>query len=113
MFTLIENKDIFTRKSDTAWSQLIEAQANRDSKVSLIVFDISLVENSILKNFENEVKNTQNLNVDFYFLDLIKYREISNKIAEDFESPQLIVFENGRPLNNASHQDISLSQIIK
>jgi len=49
----IENKEIFTRKSDTAWSQLIEAQANRDAKVSLIVFDISLVENSILKNFEN------------------------------------------------------------
>ncbi len=49
----IESKDIFTRKTDTAWSQLLEAQANRDSKVSLIVFDISLVENSILKNFEN------------------------------------------------------------
>lgn len=49
----IETKEIFTRKSDTAWSQLIEAQANRDSKVSIIVFDISLVENSILKNFEN------------------------------------------------------------
>ncbi len=49
----IETKDVFTRKSDTAWSQLIEAQANRDAKVSLIVFDISLIENSILKNFEN------------------------------------------------------------
>jgi len=49
----IENKEIFTRKTDTAWSQLIEAQANRDSKVSLIVFDISLVDNSILRNFEN------------------------------------------------------------
>ncbi len=49
----IESKDIFTKKTDTAWSQLIEAQANRDSKVSLIIFDISLVENSILKNFEN------------------------------------------------------------
>lgn len=49
----IESKDIFTRKTDTAWSQLIEAQANRNSKVSLIVFDISLVDNSILKAFEN------------------------------------------------------------
>ena len=49
----IENKEIFTRKTDTAWSQLIEAQANREAKVSLIVFDISLVDNSILKNFEN------------------------------------------------------------
>lgn len=49
----IEDKDIFTRKTDSAWSQLIEAQANRDSKVSLIVFDISLVENSILRKTEN------------------------------------------------------------
>ncbi|MDT0641893.1 hypothetical protein RM553_03520 [Zunongwangia sp. F363] len=49
----IESKEIFTRRTDTAWSQLIEAQANRDSKVSLIVFDISLVDNSILKAFEN------------------------------------------------------------
>ena len=49
----IETKEIFNRKTDTAWSQLIEAQANRDSKVSIIVFDISLVDNSILKNFES------------------------------------------------------------
>ncbi len=49
----IGSKDIFTRKSDTAWSQLIEAQANRESRVSLIVFDRSIVDNSILKNFEN------------------------------------------------------------
>lgn len=52
-FGEIENKEIFTRKTDTAWSQLIEAQANRDAKVSMIVFDISLVDNSILKNFDN------------------------------------------------------------
>lgn len=49
----IETKDLFTRKTDTAWSQLLEAQANRDAKVSLIVFDISLVDNSVLKEFEN------------------------------------------------------------
>jgi hypothetical protein len=49
----IETKDLFTRKTDTAWSQLLEAQANRDSKVSLIIFDISLVDNSVLRVFEN------------------------------------------------------------
>lgn len=49
----IETKDLFTRKVDTAWSQLLEAQVNRDAKVSLIVFDISLVDNSVLKVFEN------------------------------------------------------------
>jgi hypothetical protein len=49
----IDSKDIFTRKYDTAWSQLIEARANREAKVSLIVFDRSLVDNSILKFTEN------------------------------------------------------------
>ena len=49
----IDSKEVFTRKSDTAWSQLIEADANRNSKVSLIVFDISLVDNSILKFCDN------------------------------------------------------------
>ncbi|HBH23218.1 MAG TPA: hypothetical protein DDY13_07320 [Cytophagales bacterium] len=49
----IDSKDIFTRKMDTAWSQLIEAQANRNARVSLIVLDRSLVDNSILKFTEN------------------------------------------------------------
>ena len=49
----IENKDIFVKKSDTAWSQLIESQVNRNAKISIIVFDISLVDNSILRKYEN------------------------------------------------------------
>lgn len=49
----IEAKDIFIRRTDTAWSQLIEADANRDSKVSIIVFDISLVDGGVLKAFDN------------------------------------------------------------
>ncbi|WP_194852326.1 hypothetical protein [Nonlabens antarcticus] len=49
----IDGKDLFIRKSDTAWSQLIESNANRNSKVSIIVFDISLVDNSVLKFTEN------------------------------------------------------------
>jgi len=49
----INSKDIFTKKMDTAWSQVLEAQANRDSKVGIIVFDVSLIDNSILKVYEN------------------------------------------------------------
>lgn len=49
----VESKDLFTRRTDTAWSQLIEAEANRDGKVSIIVFDRSLIDNSILKYAEN------------------------------------------------------------
>jgi hypothetical protein len=49
----IGNKDIFTRKTDTVWSQLIEAQANRDGKISLIVLDYSLIDNSVLNVVQN------------------------------------------------------------
>lgn len=44
----VRSKDVFTKKADTAWSQLLEAQANRDGHVGIIVFDTSLVDNSIL-----------------------------------------------------------------
>lgn len=44
----IQTKDVFTKKTDTAWSQLLEAQTNREGKIGIIVFDLSLVDNSIL-----------------------------------------------------------------
>ena len=68
----------------------------------------------VLKNFENEVAHADK-EVAYYFLDLIANRSISNKIAEDFgvthQSPQMIVLENGKAVNNASHQSISVSLI--
>ncbi|MDT8758748.1 hypothetical protein MZO42_08560 [Sphingomonas psychrotolerans] len=49
----IQSKDIFTKKSDTAWSQLLEAQANRDGCVGIIVFDVSLLDNSVLNTVQD------------------------------------------------------------
>jgi hypothetical protein len=49
----IEDKDIFARKSDTAWSQLIEAAANRDGRVAIIVFDRAKVDAKILSTVQN------------------------------------------------------------
>jgi len=43
----IESKDVFGRKSDTVWSQLLESNANRSGKVSIIVLDTALVDRSI------------------------------------------------------------------
>ncbi|KYH07316.1 MULTISPECIES: bacillithiol system redox-active protein YtxJ [Chryseobacterium] len=73
------------------------------------------ISRTVLKNFEKEIENSDQL-VSVYYLDLLAHRPVSNKIAADFEirheSPQLIVIENGKPVNSASHQDISLSQIV-
>lgn len=74
------------------------------------------ISKTVLRNFESEV-NEFGTDVDLYFLDLLAYRPISNKIAEDLDvnhqSPQLIVIENGKAINNASHQSISVNQITK
>ena len=49
----IASKDVFIRKTDTAWSQLIESNANRGTHISIMLFDISLIDGSILKITEN------------------------------------------------------------
>lgn len=75
------------------------------------------ISKTVLKNFERDLENLENKEdiADLYFLDLLAYRPISNKIAEDLEirheSPQLLVIENGKVINDASHQDISINQL--
>ncbi|ULQ58004.1 bacillithiol system redox-active protein YtxJ [Flavihumibacter rivuli] len=55
--------------------------------------------------------------IDFYYLDLIAYRNISNKIAEDFdvwhESPQVILIKNGECTYDESHNGIRMEEIIE
>ena len=56
-------------------------------------------------------------NIDFYFLDLINYRNISNKISEDFnvwhESPQILLIKNGACVFDESHTAIRMEDIIE
>lgn len=52
-----------------------------------------------------------------YFLDLIKHRDISNKIAEQFqvhhESPQLLLIKNGECILDQSHGGISVEETLE
>lgn len=53
---------------------------------------------------------------DFYYLDLIAYREVSNAIAQKYgiyhESPQLLIIENGKCTYNASHNEVSFEAVM-
>ncbi|MFV0605852.1 MAG: bacillithiol system redox-active protein YtxJ [Niabella sp.] len=53
--------------------------------------------------------------IDFYYLDLINYRAISNKIAEDYgvthQSPQVLLIKNGICTFNKSHHAINMGSI--
>lgn len=50
-------------------------------------------------------------NTPVYFLDLLKYRPISNAIAEEFnvhhQSPQLLLIKDGECIYETSHGEIS------
>lgn len=56
-------------------------------------------------------------NTNLYFLDLLSYREISNKIAETFQvhhqSPQILLIKNGDCVLEASHSDISAEEVAE
>jgi bacillithiol system protein YtxJ len=55
-------------------------------------------------------------NVPVYFLDLIKHRDISNQIADDFQvyhqSPQLLLIKDGECILDQSHSGISLEEAL-
>ena len=50
-----------------------------------------------------------------YYLDLIKYRSVSNAIADTFsiqhESPQVVLIKNGECIYDASHLDITVGEL--
>ena len=56
-------------------------------------------------------------NVDFYYLDLVRYRQLSNKIAEDFavhhQSPQVLLIKNGDCVYEESHSGIIMAEIME
>jgi bacillithiol system protein YtxJ len=55
--------------------------------------------------------------IDFYYLDLISYRPVSNKIAADFsvphESPQILLILNGECVYDESHIGITMDDIVE
>ncbi|MES2880771.1 MAG: bacillithiol system redox-active protein YtxJ [Bacteroidota bacterium] len=62
-------------------------------------------------------KNEQPADIDFYFLDLIAYRQLSNSVAESFmvehQSPQVLVIKDGECIYDESHLSISMDEILE
>ena len=73
------------------------------------------VSSMVKRNFQLEAPLLPE-GVAVYYLDLIKYREISNHIAEHWnirhESPQVLLIQNGQCVYNASHSDIEMADVV-
>jgi bacillithiol system protein YtxJ len=55
--------------------------------------------------------------VNFYYLDLLKYRSISDQVATEFkvwhESPQLMLINNGECVYDESHTGINMAELVE
>ena len=62
-------------------------------------------------------KTTQPSDIDFYFLDLLANRDLSNLVASIFkvphESPQVLVVRDGECIYEESHMGISMNEILE
>jgi bacillithiol system protein YtxJ len=62
-------------------------------------------------------KAEQPTDIDFYFLDLIAHRDISNKVAQVFgvnhESPQVLLIKDGNCVFDESHLGIHMDDILE
>jgi len=70
---------------------------------------------SLAKNRLDRASNPEDM--DFYFLDLISFRSLSDKTADLFmvnhESPQVLVIKNGECIYDESHISISMDGIVE
>jgi len=60
-------------------------------------------------------RETPPADIPFYYLDLIAYRSLSNRIAADFQvqhqSPQILIIKNGECIYEESHNGINMQDI--
>ena len=65
------------------------------------------ISSGVLRQFERQEDTGE---IDFYYLDLLSFRSISDEIASKFgvlhQSPQLLVFKDGAVTAHGSHYDI-------
>lgn len=98
-------------KEEAQLSQILE----KSTSVPQVIFKHSTrcsVSSMVLSRLE---RSDTPENIDFYLLDLIKHRNISNRIAENFkvyhESPQLLLIKNRECVYDESHMGISMVEL--
>jgi bacillithiol system protein YtxJ len=107
-----------TEKKELPWISLssmiqLEEIQRKSATKTQIIFKHStrcgiscMVMNQFIKSYDYIESD-----FDLYYLDLLSYRDISNKIAETFQvyhqSPQLLIIKNGITIAHESHGDIN------
>ena len=68
-----------------------------------------IISRTALKNFESDFNFFED-KIDWYLLDLLTHRDVSNEIANRYnvthQSPQILVIKNGKAIFSESHDGI-------
>jgi len=101
----------------TNHTQLDQLKTDSNEK-PVIIFKHSTscsISRMVLDRLSRNWNDEEMKSADFYFLDLLSYRDISNKIASDFgvvhESPQVIIIKSGKAVYNNSHMAVDYKEI--
>lgn len=120
---LFKNEAAKAKPSNISWTALTELEQldeliDTSKKIPVFIFKHSTrcgISNMVLRVFEANYNFTEE-KIKPYFLDLLRYREISNEIASRFgvphESPQLLVIKQGKVIYHTSHSDISVEKLV-
>ncbi|MFI1743343.1 bacillithiol system redox-active protein YtxJ [Thalassobellus sediminis] len=99
----------------------LETIEEKSSTKTQVIFKHSTrcgISRMVLNQFVEACSLSEN-DLDLYYLDLLEYRDVSNKIAAKFQvmhqSPQLLIIKNGVTVKHDSHgsiNDINLNSFI-
>jgi bacillithiol system protein YtxJ len=105
------------------WSELKSPQQvdqilEESKEKAVLIFKHSTrcsVSRMALDRLERHWNESEMSNLKPYFLDLINHREISNRVADQFqvehESPQVLIIEKGAAVYDESHMGIDYRAI--
>jgi bacillithiol system protein YtxJ len=108
-----ENVKYFELNKMEQFDEMDEISATK----SIVIFKHSTrcsISRMALKQFDAAF-NYPEEKIDWYLLDLLNHRDLSNEIAHRYnvthQSPQILVIQNGKAVFNASHDSIAAEDL--
>ncbi len=117
LFSSSEKSSIDWKNIDS--SEVLAEIRERSKWHRILIFKHSTrcsISATALNRLERQWQHISETKPEGYFLDLIRYRNLSDEIAFTFnvrhESPQALLIEDGKCIRHASHTDIDLHNFV-
>mgnify|MGYP006000979111 CR=1 FL=1 len=114
-----EKKKTFINWIPLTSLEQIDEIKNQSKSESILIFKHSTrcgISSMVIKRFETLFKE-EHQELKVYYLDLLNYRNVSDEVGYTFQvmhqSPQLLAIKNGVSVYDASHYDITITDLTR